>query len=765
MRCHGFFGRNEKWVHCSRNEYAGRARLNAHCATYSHRLNGPCDCGKEHNPLDVTVAHRNGKPKADGACKIHATFDAAVDAVCAGLTATTMTTWIYPDLDGKAAMVVARFDLPDGGKAYRPFHPVTSGWSIGDPPGKLPLYNLHELAEASRVYFVEGEKSVELIRPLGLVATTSAHGAQSPGKTDMQPLAGKEVVLIPDNDVAGEEYVRRVTALLTALKPQAVIKVLRLPLRSTGDDIEQWLQDVVPDMWTDVECRAELERLANETLPFTATMEVTRQEVPESEGGATNDQDEPGQTPAADDDLFDDADLDARLARFHQTDLGNARRFVARHGADIRYCHNWSKWLVFDGRQWRLDDTGAIQRLTKDTIQKIDLEVASIHDPKERKKLQEWRLFSEKRSYMEAMLAVAASELGVPVRPNELDADPWLLNVQNGTINLRTGELRPHRREDLITNLAPVDYDPAATCPLWISTLDRIFAGNADLIRFWQQLCGISLTGTVIEQILPILYGAGANGKSTILNVLLEILGPGYALMAPPGLLVIKRGEAHPTERAVLYGKRLVIDVESAEGARLNENLVKQLTGSDRITARRMREDFWEFAPTHTLLLCTNHRPEIRETKNAIWRRIRLVPFTVVIPESEQIKDLPARLRAEYQGILAWCVRGCLDWQTHGLAVPDEVTTATAEYRHDQDLIGSFISEECTVLPQLRAKASQLYERYRAWIERCGEVPVTQKAFGSAMTERGFERFTSNGRWYLGVALSSTGVDDSSNRY
>jgi putative DNA primase/helicase len=222
----------------------------------------------------------------------------------------------------------------------------------------------------------------------------------------------------------------------------------------------------------------------------------------------------------------------------------------------------------------------------------------------------------------------------------------------------------------------------------------------------------------------------------------------------------VRRGESHPTERAVLFGKRLVVDVESAEDARLNENLVKQLTGSDRITARRMREDFWEFAPTHKLMLCTNHRPEIKETKNAIWRRIKLVPFTVVIPEAEQIKDLLRRLCGEQAGILAWCVRGCLDWQLKGLGVPEEVAGATAEYRSDQDILASFLTEECVVNPQLSAKATRLYERYRKWTERCGETPANQRAFGMAMTERGFERYTNNGTWYRGLGLRSDGEDD-----
>ena len=319
--------------------------------------------------------------------------------------------------------------------------------------------------------------------------------------------------------------------------------------------------------------------------------------------------------------------------------------------------------------------------------------------------------------------------------PAELDADSWLLNVKNGTIDLRTGELRPHRREDLITSLATVKYDPAAACPLWTSILDRIFdrnaelitdpklkgaeaTKNAELIGFWRRLCGLSLTGVVTEQVLPILWGAGANGKSTILKVLLEMLGPDYSLVAPPGLLIVRNGEHHPTERAALFGKRLVVDLESAEGARLNENLVKQLTGSDKISARLMREDFWEFEPTHKLMMCTNHRPEIRETKNAIWRRLKLIPFEVVIADADQIRDLTQRLQAEHAGILAWCVQGCLEWQHDGLGVPDKVALATQEYRADEDLIAGFLAEECTINDQLNAKATPLYLRYKSSTER-----------------------------------------------
>jgi putative DNA primase/helicase len=439
----------------------------------------------------------------------------------------------------------------------------------------------------------------------------------------------------------------------------------------------------------------------------------------------------------------------------HRTDVGNGERLVGRAGRDLRYCHPWSQWLVWDGRRWKVDDTAAAVRSAKATARAILEEAAALGGDELKQHVRWWRE-SEGSSRINAMLTMAASEEGIPALPDQLDSDPWLFNARNGTVDLRTGMLGPHRREDLITALAPVEYHPAAKCPAWITILDRIFDRRTELIQFFKRLCGLALTGVVTEQILPILWGTGANGKSTLLGALLELMGEDYAMMAPPGLLLVKRHESHPTERATLFGKRLVVDMESAEGARLNEPLVKQLTGADRISARRMREDFWDFTPTHKLMMGTNHRPEIRETKNAIWRRVKLIPFTVTIPEAEQIKDLPRRLRAEYPGILAWAVRGCLDWQQDGLNPPQEVVDATAEYRAEQDALGAFIAEECTVNAQLSAKASVLYERYR---EREGCVDLTQRAFGRAMTERGFARYESHGIWYRGIGLRSDGSD------
>jgi putative DNA primase/helicase len=234
-------------------------------------------------------------------------------------------------------------------------------------------------------------------------------------------------------------------------------------------------------------------------------------------------------------------------------------------------------------------------------------------------------------------------------------------------------------------------------------------------------------------------------------NTLLAMLGPDYATKAPPSLLMVKRTETHPTELTMLFRKRLVVAVESNEGARFNEALVKELTGGDRITARRMREDFWSFFPTHKVMLCTNHEPTIRGTDHAIWRRIRKVPFTVTIPDAEQDRELPAKLLEELPGILAWVVSGCLAWQSTSLEPPAEITSATKAYRDGQDVLGAFLEDECQEGSEV--KASDLYARYKGWAERTGESAVNQRRFGQAMNERGYKRKENHGKWYVGLKL------------
>lgn len=443
---------------------------------------------------------------------------------------------------------------------------------------------------------------------------------------------------------------------------------------------------------------------------------------------------------------------------YHLTDLGNARRLVALHGKDLRYCHPFGRWYVWDGRRWREDATAAVERLAKATVQEIYAEAAGIEDDATRRALVKHALRSERRERLAAMLSLARSEPGIPVLPEELDRDPYLLNVATGTLDLRTGELRPHRREDLITRVLDVEYDPEAQCPLWLAFLNRVMEGNQQLIGFLQRAIGYCLTGDVSEQVLFLAYGTGANGKTVFLRTLLNLLGP-YGKPTDPELLLARHGEAHPTGIADLMGARLAVVMETEEGRRLNETLTKWLTGGDRLKARFMRQDFFEFEPTHKIWIATNHLPTIRGTDYAIWRRIRLIPFTVTIPEDERDPHLVEKLRDELPGILAWAVRGCLAWQREGLKTPEEVKHATAAYKREQDVLAAFLEAYCVIGADARAMARDLYAAYCTWCGENGEKAMSQRQFGARLAERGFERVRlGTGYQWRGVGLA--GADD-----
>ncbi len=433
-------------------------------------------------------------------------------------------------------------------------------------------------------------------------------------------------------------------------------------------------------------------------------------------------------------DFLDWGEPDMREQRqsFNLTDLGNSERFVAHHGEDVRYCYPWSTWLVWTGARWERDVAGRAPRLAKEAVRSIYREASEAEDEDRRKALAKHATRSEGADKIRAMIELARSEQ--PVTPDELDMDPMLLNAKNGTIDLRTGELREHRREDLITKMAPVEYDPNAYAPTWAATLERVLPSPA-LRTFFKKLCGYAISGDVSEHLLAVLYGTGANGKSTLINALLEAAGE-YGMQAAPDLLIAKKG-AHPTEVADLFGMRLVASIEVEDGRRLAEALVKSLTGGDKVRARRMRQDFWEFEPTHTAFLCTNHKPEIRGTDAAIWRRIRLIPFAETIPPAEQDKKLPKKLRAELSGILRWMVEGCLEWQRSGLQAPEEVRQATAGYRSEMDVIGVFLADECEVGDEYRVLFKTAYERYSEWCTEGGEKPEPARKFNALLKQRG----------------------------
>ena len=446
----------------------------------------------------------------------------------------------------------------------------------------------------------------------------------------------------------------------------------------------------------------------------------------------------------------------------HLTDLGNARRLVTRHGDDLRYCYSWGCWLVWDNRRWLRDDSGGIVRRAKETVRSIYAEAAEEEDRKERQGLAGWAKRSEAEARIAAMISLARSEPDIPISPDELDTDPWLLTVQNGTIDLKSGELRGHRRKDLITKLAPVEFDPDTACPTFRAFLETIFANNENIVEFLQRVLGYALTGSTQEQIVIILYGTGSNGKSTLLGVIGDILGD-YAAQIESSTLMVKRGESINNDIARLAGRRFVSAIEAEAGKRLAESLVKTMSGGDRMVARFLHKEFFEFKPEFKVFLATNHRPRIYGTDHAIWRRIRLVPFDVVIPDGEQDSTLPEKLRRELPGILAWMVRGCFDWQQHGLGEAEEVMAATQDYRNDQDVLREFLTERCYEHSGASATSKDLYEAYKLWANDSGEHPISQRLFGERLGERGFrrERRSSDGRMqWNGICLISDGYRD-----
>jgi len=420
----------------------------------------------------------------------------------------------------------------------------------------------------------------------------------------------------------------------------------------------------------------------------------------------------------------------------HKTDLGNAKRMVARHGQDIRYCHTWGKWLVWDGKRWRIDDTAQVEQMAKQTILSIYDEARSTLSDDERQKLAKHAISSESNRRIHDMLALVKTEPSIAINHYELDKDVDLLNVQNGTLDLKTGKLQPHNRKDLITRITNISHEPDAACPKWDAFLDRIMSGNQSLISFLQCAVGYSLTGNTREHVLFFMYGTGANGKSTFAETVMALLGD-YSQKAPTSMLTVKKYEGIPNDIARLVGVRFVTVAEVEDGKRLAESVVKDLTGGDKLTARFMRQEWFDFVPTHKLWIYGNHEPVIRGNDHGIWRRIKKIPFSVTIPDEEQNKMLKEELQEELSGILAWTVRGCMEWRRIGLQAPKEVQMATKQYKEDMDIIGLFLTECCQKESGVVA-AGELYRAYQAWTTRYGEYCQTQKKFSQSLKERGF---------------------------
>jgi putative DNA primase/helicase len=440
----------------------------------------------------------------------------------------------------------------------------------------------------------------------------------------------------------------------------------------------------------------------------------------------------------------------------------NAQRFLEAHGRGLRRSPELGRWYIWNGSWWEEDRLDRVPEMASDTIDGLRQWVSEADGADEYKRRSSHYQASAKAGRRDSLLSVAGTDPDIVVSVDELDDQPLLLACRNGTVDLSTAELHPASRDDLITRGVDVHYDPQAVSELWLDFLGTIFAGDVDLIAYVQRLLGYCVTGVVAEHIVPVLVGSGANGKSTLLGVMQDLLGD-HAITAPEGLVIQTAREAHPERLAALRGCRLVVSDELEERAVLAESMVKMLSGGDTISARELYGRRFNFRPSHKVVLATNHRPRVNGTDRAIWRRLRVVPFGVEIPADRQDLTLRRRLIDEHgPAVLAWLVQGAQQWHTDGLREVEAVRCATEDYRHTEDTVGAWV-EDCTVpVDGVRTKVGDLWESWRTWCERSNERPGRKQDFSRALADHGMEIETHQGyRLTRGIGLAVRSDEDS----
>lgn len=441
---------------------------------------------------------------------------------------------------------------------------------------------------------------------------------------------------------------------------------------------------------------------------------------------------------------------------FTLDDMGNAYRLVGLYGGSIRFSYIKNSWYCWDGKVWQEDVTGEINRLADKTVESMYTEAMKLADPDKRDKLLKHAAKTRSIAGRKAMIEGAKHLSGIPVTPADFDRDVWLLNVQNGVLDLRTGEMQTHNPDHMITQICNAEYNPEAKCPRWLEYLDMVTNGNVELISYLQKAAGYSLTGNTGEECLFILYGVGRNGKGTFAETLLHLLGS-YGKTAQVDSLMLKSaaGNSANPDIARLKGARFVNAAEPQKNAKLNESLVKQLTGGDTVTARFLYGREFEYRPEFKLWINTNYKPQISGNDDGIWSRVRLLPFTVYIPPEKRDLNLKAYLREkELDGILAWAVEGCMLWQKEGLGTPEPVNAATEDYRFEMDVLQKFLND-CTK-PETNGSvaAYTLYKAYYDWCSANGEYILSNTKFGREISRYLSKRNCKTGLFYIGIKLT-----------
>lgn len=608
--------------------------------------------------------------------------------------------WDYLDETGKLIAVVYRYDPPGRKKEFRPWDAKRRKMA---PPDPRPLYNQVGILRSDQVLLVEGEKCAQALIDLGICATTAMHGANAPvDKTDWSPLANKTVLIWPDRDKPGWDYADRASqAILSA--GATCCSILYPP----ADKAEGW--DAADAIAEGFDVQGFLR--AGDRVP------VARQA------------EEP-----IDADLVEGLDW--------STEDGLATAFTRRHGEDWRYCALWGKWLVWTGVRWNADQLLYIQHLSRNICRAAALKAET---PRLRARLAS-------ASSIAAVERIARSDPRHASTTTDWDADVWLLNTPGGVVDLRTGALREHHRTDRMTKVTTAT--PQGSCPVWHAFLRDVMGGDSELETYLQRVIGYCLTGVTSAHALFFLYGTGANGKSVFVNTIATILGD-YAANAPMDTFMETRSDRHPTDLAGLQGARFVCSVETEQGRRWNESKLKAITGGDKVSARFMRQDFFEYLPQFKLVIAGNHKPSIRNVDEAMKRRLHLIPFTVTIPPERRDGKLTEKLLAERDGILAWAIQGCLDWQRMGLERPPCVLKATEEYFEAEDAMGRWLEERCVRSSNAKSLTVELFNDWKPWAEASGEFVGSVRRFSDALLARRFEKWRNGmgGRGFVGIGL------------
>lgn len=444
-----------------------------------------------------------------------------------------------------------------------------------------------------------------------------------------------------------------------------------------------------------------------------------------------------------------------KLTGFDHADQGNAERVFQYAGNTIRFVVESGKWIFWNGRRWTIDNTGYMVRIFVEVMKATGKQAFDdISDPRKAGAMAKFALRSLDHPRVAAGLEMLKSIKGISVSVNDLDSDPWLLGTPNGMIDLTKGSSITPDRDKLITKSIGVDFDPTATCPEWGKFLDTVTGGDTELEGYLQTAVGYTLTGSNREQCLFFLHGKGSNGKGVFSETIKRLLGD-YGQTAPEVMFTKDRNQGASNDIARLAGCRLAIAAELEENVSFAESRIKALTGDDTISARFLFKELFDFRPSHHFWISGNHKPNIRGSDMGIWRRIRLLPFTVTIPDEKKDRRLVEKLESELPGILNWALEGCTRWQSEGLTTPRCVKLATDQYRAEEDVLGQFL-EECTREDRDgRVLMSSMYQAYQSWTEREGvRYPLTARIFNRKLEERGLQHYKSNGgKFWKGITI------------